>query len=134
MLTLRIDTSAFRRRVDAALSRLHVNLRGGVLDAAKQGINEAKRNHPYTDRTGTLSGYRESEDGGATSAEQVDGLPDGEEAADMVWPPDYASFVDKGTSRSRAYPYTPQAREHAEKALQRNTERAVESFERTFRG
>jgi hypothetical protein len=131
-LKITIELSEFRSRISRAAEQLQLDVREGVLDAARQGIEEARRNHSYQDRTGALSGYTESPDGGATSAEQVTNLPPGEEAADMVWPPFYASFVDKGTSRSRPYPYTPQATEAADRALDTNLARAVENFERNI--
>jgi len=36
--------------------------------------------------------------------------------------------VDAGTSRARAYPFTPQASQRAQASLERGTERAVVRF------
>ncbi len=119
---------AFKARASAAIDQLRLDLREGVLDAARQGIEEARRNHPYTDRTGALSGYVASPGGGATSARQVASRSDGEEAAEMVWPAFYAGYVDKGTSTNRPYPFTPQAIATATKALDANVRRATDKY------
>jgi hypothetical protein len=131
-LKITIDLGEFRSRLSRASEALRLDLREGVLDAAKQGIEEARRNHPYQDRTGALSGHTEGEGGKSTSAEQATDTEPGEEAADMIWPVFYAGYVDQGTSRSRPYPFTPQAREAAATALQANISKAVEAFERNL--
>ena len=93
----------------AAVSDARTDLVEASLDAAAAGVREAQDNHPYTDRTYGLTGD--------SHTEQAD---DGE--AEMVWPAEYAGFVDEGTSRNRPYPFTPQARERAEAELQRKTQ------------
>lgn len=83
------------------------------LEAAAEGVREAQSNHPYTDRTHNLTGQ--------SHAEQVDG------EAEMVWPVAYAGFVDKGTSRAKPYPFTPQAEAVAEKVLAYGAEHVVDA-------
>lgn len=59
-------------------------------------VNEAKANHPYTDRTQTLT---KSIQAGDVIIKQ--GSVDG----NILALADYASFVEFGTSRSQAYPF-----------------------------
>jgi hypothetical protein len=82
----------------------------------------------YTDRTGHLSGIG---DGGSDENSHADQTEDGE--AEMIWPVDYASFVDEGTTRSRAYPFTPRAKEVAAKTLVRAAERAIKTATAAFK-
>lgn len=98
---------------------LKADLSDMSLQAAEAGVKEAKRNHPYTDRTHNLTDE-------AFAAPAID--RQGQTVADMVWPEDYASFVNKGTSRSKAYPFTPQAEERAEQALKSGVDIAVAHF------
>ena len=100
-----------------AVSSGRTELAGASLEAAAEGIREAREDHPYTDRTGHLSGIG---DGGGEQNSHAEQTDDGE--AEMVWPVEYAGFVDQGTSRNRPYPFTPQARERAEAELQRKTQ------------
>ncbi len=123
---------AFKARASAAIDQLRLDLREGVLDAARQGIEEARRNHPYKDRTGVLSGYRAAKGGRATSAVQVNNSSEDNFMADMVWPAFYAGYVDKGTSTNRPYPFTPQAVAVATKALDENVQRATDKYIRSI--
>lgn len=93
---------------------LRDELRTVSLEAAESGIQEAQANHPYEDQTFRLSG--------SARAVPVRG------EAEMRWPADYASHVDEGTSRARAYPFTPQATQRATAALEAGAERAVKRF------
>ena len=99
----------------AAVDRTRDGLREASLTAAAEGVREAQGNHPYTDRTYHLTGD--------SHADQTD---DGE--AEMVWPVLYASYVDRGTSRSRPYPYTPQAEDVAALVLGREAERVLDTI------
>ena len=108
--------AAFRRADD----ELRLELREVSLNAAAEGIRAARSEHPYTDRTYHLSGEG---DGGSDENSHAEQRRDG--IAEMVWPVEYASFVDEGTNRSRPYPFTPQAHARAEQILQEGTERAV---------
>ena len=82
------------------------------LEAARVGVKEEQAEHPYTDRTRNLTDN--------AHVEQT-----GDREAEMVWPEEYASFVDKGTSKSKPYPFTPIAEQRAESALARGTDVAV---------
>lgn len=82
------------------------------LDAAREGVAAAQAEHAYTDRTHNL-----------TNNAHVEQEYDGE--AYMVWPQEYASFVDRGTSTNAAYPFTPIAEQRAEHTLARGTDVAV---------
>ncbi len=113
---------------DGAIEEARIELRGASLEASAAGIEEARANHPYTDRTGHLSGIG---DGGGDTNSHAEQTPDGE--AEMVWPVPYAGFVDNGTIRSRPYPFTPQARQRAEAELQRKTEHVVQNVVRRIR-
>lgn len=88
--------------------------------AAGVGVAEAQAKHPYTDRTGNLTGT-------ATPADTID---QGERGALMAWPMPYGTYVDEGTTRSKAYPFTPVAADAAETSLQGLTEVAAERFAR----
>jgi hypothetical protein len=104
-----------RAALRATHEKLVIGLRGASLAAAKAGIEEARANHPYTDRTTSLS-----QD---SYAEQVD--VDGALMAEMVWAPPvrpvYASYVNEGTTRNKAYPFTPQAERKAQEVLEHET-------------
>ena len=82
------------------------------LEAARTGVEAEQAEHPYTDRTGNLTGNA-----------HVEQTTDRE--AEMVWPEEYASFVDKGTSTNKPYPFTPIAGQRAETTLARGTDVAV---------
>ena len=110
-----------RLAMAVADERLADGLRKVSMKAAEAGILEARTDHPYTDRTFHLSGLGDGGDDTNSHATETD---DGE--AYMVWPVPYASFVDKGTSRSRPYPFTPQAEDKAAEVLQRETELMVD--------
>jgi hypothetical protein len=91
---------------------MRLGLREISLEAAAEGIREARTNHPYTDRTYHLSGEG---DGGSNQNSHAEQRANGD--AVMVWPVEYASYVDQGTSRSRPYPFVAQAEERAEQVL-----------------
>jgi hypothetical protein len=106
-----------RAACDTAHERLVTGLRSASLAAAAAGIEEARSNHPYTDRTYSLSGD--------AHAEQVE--EEGALEAEMVWPVRYAGFVDEGTARNKPYPFTPQACRVAETTLEQETNSAVDT-------
>jgi hypothetical protein len=83
------------------------------LEAAREGVREAQSNHPYTDRTHDLTDAAHAERTG--------------EDIEMVWPAEYAGFVDRGTKRSKPYPFTPQAEATAEKVLAYGAEHVVDT-------
>jgi hypothetical protein len=93
--------------------------------SAEEGAAHARENHPYTDRSSNLTlsigGYL---------VEQSELGAEGEIEAKA----DYASYVDKGTSRSKPYPFMDEAEKVANQALERETAlvalRAEERFNR----
>jgi len=115
--------------------QLDADLREATLEAAAAGVIEAQQNHPYQDHRDPKKSARWRGAIGLTDtshAEQGDGgsLRTGVHAT-MVWPADYASYVDKGTSRARAFPFTAQAEKVAEEKLEEGAARAVEKFTAT---
>lgn len=91
------------------------------LAAAQHGVRAAQEDHPYTDRT-----YQLTETARALP-HRFEGEGDVEGAA-MMWSKPYANFVDKGTSRSKPYPFTPRAIEVAEESLNAQAEAFVDAF------
>jgi hypothetical protein len=73
------------RRIENKLSD---RARSGALQAAREGVTEAKANHRYTDRTGKLTG---------TSYARLEASAPGAAVAVIHWPQSYASFVENGT-------------------------------------
>lgn len=135
-IEIEVNVARFESTIRQKIAEFRLDLREAALEAARAGIEEARRNHPYQDRTGVLSGYQGTDSPeyrgpstgkqSATAAYQVRDA--GEEAAEMVWPAFYASFVDKGTGKSRPYPFTPQAERVAEETLKKNVERSIEKL------
>jgi len=107
----------WRSETDALKRDLH----RATISAAERGIEEAQRNHPYTDRTTNLSELASGEDNAT-----------GEAGSEMVWPMEYASFVDRGTRRNRPYPFTPQATKAATEELQARAQDAINAFIERF--
>ena len=106
----------FEHATNDALDELDADLDKAGLEAAKGGVDAAKNYHPYTDRTGELTGNAHAEPDLAHGG----GM--------MVWPEPYAGFVDEGTSRARPYPFTPLAEQVAERDLEHLTAQAVDKF------
>lgn len=119
------ELDAFAHIAEEAVADLVRDVRRGVQDAADAGIREAQDNHPYVDRSFRLSG--------SAQATPVTG-DDFDPEAEMTWPAPYARFVDKGTTRARPYPFTPQARGRAEAALDRAVETACDKLESKLGG
>lgn len=113
------EFDAFADLGEAAAEEMRVEIWRAVQDAADEGIREAQTHHPYTDRTFQLSG--------TAQASRVRGSKF-EPSADMVWPAPYAGYVDEGTSRSRPYPFTPQAEAKADEVLAHKVEHAIDRF------
>jgi hypothetical protein len=125
---------AMRQRVAAGIAHLEADLREATLDAAAAGVKAAQREHSYTDHRDPKRSHHYRGSLGLTDtahAEQprVGGLRAGIEAI-MAWPAPYAVFVDKGTSRARAYPFTPTAEQAAKASLDTGVRRALETFAR----
>ena len=87
----------------AGCAQLDRDLETASFQAAKDGVESMKDSHPYTDRTGNLTGSMNA-NALAVGAEMRVEMP-------------YAGFVDKGTSRNRPYPFTPLAERTAENSL-----------------
>lgn len=110
----------------AAVDRGQEDLRRKLADdnyeSAREGIEAAQARHPYTDRTRVLSftAHPEHEQGSGD--------------AFMFWPAEYGSYVDEGTSRNKAYPFTPMAEYAAESVLNKKVETDVDDFCRTIEG
>lgn len=119
-LTFEVDTSALEAKVADAIPALEEGLKKASVNAAFDGLGAVKARHPYTDRTHNLT----------DNSEVID---DPHGGAFMHWPENYANFVDKGTRRSAAYPFTPLAKKVADKALNDNTKEAVDRFADRFK-
>src|SRR5690242_15341349 len=115
-----IDVSALEHAALAADSELRSDLHRAGIDAAKSGIELARASHPYTDRTGELTGNAHVEEDHATGG----GI--------MVWAEEYAGYVDEGTSRARAYPFTPKAKKLAGVMLNAGVNDAIARFKRAL--
>lgn len=100
----------------AACDELDQDLNDAAVTAAGDGVKAAQDQHPYTDRT-----YQLTERAGV----ELESFGE----ASMVWPKEYASFVDEGTSRNAAYPFTPIAKARAESSLDNGAELAVKKLE-----
>jgi hypothetical protein len=93
------------------VKQLEWDLDKTALVAARAGVEAVREDHPYTDRT-----YQLTETARALPHTYAgDEEPGG---AMMIWPKGYAGFVDDGTSRSRAFPFSPKAAEVAEATLE----------------
>lgn len=102
---------------------LDTELARGAMKAAGEGVDEAKANHPYTDRTHNL-----------TDTSHVNPLSEGD--CEMVWPMPYAALVDEGSpgGRNKPYPFTPAAKKKATSELDDNSERATQTLCDTING
>lgn len=119
------DVLALEGVAEEAVTELLNDVALAVRNAAEEGVREATVNHPYTDRTYRLS---------TTARASAMSRGKFEKEVDMVWPAPYAGFVDEGTSRSKAYPFTPQASAKAEETLERDVDAAVDKFVRKLGG
>jgi hypothetical protein len=117
MFRLELEAADFLHDADQGLDTLEHAVDVAAHNAGDEGIKEEQRDHPYTDRTYNLS-----------ASAHVEPTDDGEPGVDMVWPADYASFVDQGTSTSKPYPFTPIAEKRAEQVLAFELENAVDNF------
>lgn len=113
------DLALLEVDVAYAAHELDADLLAGAHDAAEYGVRSMQDNHPYTDRTRHLTDDMFVDDAVG---------PDGEREADMVIPAEYAKYVDEGTSRAQAYPFTPLGEHTAGEALVTNSEQAVAKF------
>jgi HK97 gp10 family phage protein len=79
-------------------------------------VNEAKLNHPYTDRTTNLT---KSIQAGVVE------IQDDTVSAEIKAEAEYASFVEMGTSRSKPYPFLTPAIERHQSTFFRALQRAM---------
>ena len=121
--TFDIDMASLEREWAAACEGSAKAFKDAAQRAAKAGVEEAQQNHPYTDRTQDLT----------NTASPVDAGGDGQHFGgdvEMTWPKEYASFVDRGTSRSRPYPYVKNAERAAKAALPDEVKVAISDLKR----
>ena len=123
-VTIEIDVSGLEKSVEKGKRELRDDLRKVQRAAAEAGVEEEQEHHPYTDRTWQL-----------TERAHVEENAEGE--AEMVWPKDYASFVDgRGydptAQASGRYAFTPIAEQRARAAAERGAEKAVERLRDTL--
>lgn len=127
---------ALRGHVTHAVSQLEADLRAAALESAAAGVKAAQDDHPYQDWRDPKKSYRWRGALGLTDTSHAEQPRAGNLRtgfyAEMVWPADYAGFVNDGTSRSRPYPFTPIARERAEYALSSYVEHALANFRRAL--
>lgn len=90
----------------SAMVDLQHDLDEASTEAAQAGVDAVKASHPYTDRTGDLTG---------TARQEKNYVLGG---ADMVWPEDYADFVD----RKKTFNFTANASRVAEAELRAKVE------------
>lgn len=114
---LTLEDADFLHDADRGLGKLEHAVDAAAHNAGDEGIRAEQADHPYTDRTYNLSG-------GA----HVDPADDGGPGVDMVWPADYASFVNDGTERARPYPFVPIAEERAEQVLHYDLANAIDAL------
>lgn len=124
----------YRVRFKRAIESLEADVRGAVLDAAGAGILAAQEDHPYQDHREPGKSYAAKGALGLTDTSHAEQRRAGSQSsgfeAEMVWPAPYANFVDRGTSRSEPYPFTPIATTTAEIVLNDQVALAVANFRR----
>lgn len=112
-ITVEIEgLEALRAQLKEASDTLHDGMYSAVHEAADLGAKEARDTHPYTNRTYNL----ENKTVGRMLREDRQA---GVYAGDIIAKPRYASYVNDGTSRSRPYPFMPQAERKARQVFDR---------------
>lgn len=102
----------------SAMSDLQHDLDEASTEAAQAGIDAVKTSHPYTDRTGNLTGTAHQEKNYALGG------------ADMVWGEDYAGYVDG----KPAFNFTDKASTIAEAELRAKVEGVSAKLASNFGG
>lgn len=110
-----------------ATKQLNRDLSEAALDAAAGAMRAFQGSHPYQDRTYGLTGDSHVEQDSA-SGRDASGRFTGVRGAALVWPAPYASFVDEGTSRSKAYPFRERTEKNAEQRFADLSLKAVDKF------
>ena len=106
----------FKRSCEEARRELDAGLYSAVKEAAEAGAKEARDNHPYRNRTGMLERNTV-----ALMLREGFNNYEGEIFANR----EYASYVNDGTSRSRPYPFMPQAEAKARQVFDRIVDSTV---------
>lgn len=123
-----------KAKIRSDVHAFEADLRGAALDAAGAGITAAQEDHPYQDHREPGKSFEWKGMIGLTDTSHAEQPRIGSQSqgfeADMVWPADYARFVNDGTSRSKPYPFTPIAVEAAKKKLDEGVAQAVANFTR----
>lgn len=112
MLDVDMDVSGLVAAIAEAEGALSEELTRAVDAAVRAGADEARDNHPYTNRTGRLE---------SRTRGRMTGPSEGVIEANT----DYASFVEYGTSRARPYPFVEPAVRIANAVLEVETERGM---------
>lgn len=95
---------------------VRAGMRRGVAEGVKEGAAEAKLKRRFTSRTGDLL---------RSISGRVTGSSDTEHRGEIVATMKYASYVEHGTRRSRAYPFLAFAYTKCERVMIREIERGV---------
>lgn len=107
--------------ISAAIDRMQAAMEAEMLplmlDVGEHVAAEARSGHTYTNRTGRLEASTRH---GAASGRWRTGY-----RVDVVARRPYASFVDEGTSRNRAYPYLLPAWRRSEEWAEQQVERVL---------
>jgi len=122
VISIELDIRAVRASFRALGRSIDDELERAVRAISRDVRDEAKQRHTYTDRTGTLTR--------SIRAEQPTGrfTQDSLEGSVVAWTP-YASYVEDGTTRARAYQYLGTAwamrRDDAQATIDDALERAL---------
>lgn len=123
MFSLTLDDAAFMRDAAHASDALEHATDRAAANAADEGVRAEQEDHPYQDRTQTLTG-----------SAHVEPSDDSDPGCDMVWPADYASFVNDGTERAKAFPFVPIAEKRAKQVMNYDLANAVDVFKDKLSG
>lgn len=121
VLEVEIDVRELERVWKRAADKLERDVERASKDAAEYGLRAATNNHTYQDHTPV---------DGLTDSARVEEDPRGGYL--ILWPVEYASFVDQGTSRARAFPFSPVATKAARGKLEHDAEEAIADFVRAL--
>jgi hypothetical protein len=108
----------FERAWKATLVELERDLDAASTESAQAGLDAIKADHPYTDRTGDLTSTSHTEKNYALGG------------ADMVWPEEYAGFVDG----KRGFNFTKRASDVAKTELVAKVEQVAQGAGSKFGG
>lgn len=118
-LDFEINLGPLRESLRALPDALDDTLESAVRVSAQLVAERSRAEHPYTDRTGALTRRTRAH---APRGRFTRGDLRGEIVADTL----YASYVERGTSRSRPYPYLGPALEFCRPEIEHRIDNAVE--------